>query len=400
MPAVSDTHKSAVAKPISHFSVSELQAEEPRLYGRLRFSQILEQAFEKEPDETARRGRRIVLLVPALLMLAAPLYGRELFDTPASVLAIYRLLELGLIAPACLIALWVISKSRSPRVVDWALIAGCAVCSIGLIAMSLVGTAVGHDHPAMLSVIYLSAVFVIARPKFLRWTPVAAAVAMVLVVGQTMIQPAPADLAIQMVLQLTLLLIMCYASYLLELSKRQAWLKLRMLEAVARTDPLTGVLNRRGFDECFEDIYYKAAKQGQSIGLILVDLDYFKPLNDLYGHDYGDACLQAVGQMLRQFTADHIDLAARFGGEEFVLCLCDQSDQETRASCEQLLEDLRLLNIQNKGSKILDRVTASIGAVSFTPKPEVRWPAVIRRADALLYEAKHGGRNCYRFEAL
>lgn len=381
-------------------SLAELQAQEPRLYGRMRFDPLLESQFAAEPDEPRRRSRRHLLVALLLIVLATPLYGGNLVDASGQLLQTLRWIEFGYLAPGIFLAWLWLRQTQNPVSEGRALILGAVIGSSGLAALSLAANLEGMPIPGIIAVLYIAAVFLIGRPPLLWWLPLSAVLMLAIVIAQYCLLPANAAARFDLLLQIALYLIAALAAYYLEFSIRVAWLKMRMLEAVARTDPLTGVLNRRGFDECFEGLYHEAEYDREPMALVLVDLDHFKPLNDHYGHDYGDACLQAVGQMLRQFVRQPGDLAARFGGEEFVLCLSERDAVATRRACEALLEDLRLLNIENQGSQIADNVTASLGAVCFVPDPGVRWPDVIRQADALLYEAKRGGRNRYVFRDL
>ena len=386
--------------PPVFLSLAELQAQEPRLYGRMRFEGSLEAQFRSEPDTARRRARHHLIITLLLVVLAAPIYGREIVNSTGTLQYALRWLEFGLLVPGLLISWLWLRRTEDPTEEAHALMLGAVVGTCGLMALSFLARLHGANLPAIIASVYITAVFLIGRPPLRLWLPVSAVLMVLYVVAQILLLVSDSAARFDLMLQILLYIISALAAYYLEFSIRVAWLKMRMLEAVARTDPLTGVLNRRGFDECFEGLYHAAEVDQRPMALILIDLDHFKPLNDHYGHDYGDACLQAVGQMLRQFATKSGDLAARFGGEEFVLCLSERDAEATQCDCQALLDDLKLLNIENKGSAIADTVTASLGAVCFIPDPGVRWPDVIRQADGLLYEAKHGGRNRYVFKDL
>lgn len=386
--------------PPVFLSLAELQAQEPRLYGRMRFDGALETQFSAEPDAARRRARHHLIISLLFVVLATPFYGREIVDASAPLLNTLRWLEFGYLAPGLLLSWLWLRRTAHPVDEARALLLGAVVGTSGLMALSFLARLHGANLPAIIAPVFITAVFLIGRPPLRLWLPVSGLLMVVDVAAQVLLLDSDSTTRFDLMLQLLLYLIAALAAYYLEYSIRVAWLKMRMLEAVARTDPLTGVLNRRGFDECFEGLYHAAELDQRPMALILVDLDHFKPLNDHYGHDYGDACLQAVGQMLRQFATHPGDLAARFGGEEFVLCLSERDAVTTQQACRSLLADLRLLNIENKGSEIADTVTASLGAVCFIPDPGVRWPDVIRQADGLLYEAKRGGRNRFVFKDL
>lgn len=381
-------------------SLGELQAQEPRLYGRMRFSEPLEAQFIAEPEPARRRARHHLIIALLIAVLATPLYGAQILDATPRLLDALRWLEFGFLVPGLLISWLWLRRTEHPADEAHALLLGAVVGTSGLMALSFFAQLEGADLPGIIAPVLITAVFLIARAPLDRWLPVSALLMLLDLAAQIAFLESDRAARFDWILQVLLYFIAALAAYYLEFSMRGSWLKMRMLEAVARTDPLTGVLNRRGFDECFEGLYHEAEADQRPMALILVDLDHFKPLNDHYGHDYGDACLQAVGQMLRQFATQPGDLAARFGGEEFVLCLSDRNAEATQRDCEHLLADLRLLNIENQGSAIAETVTASLGAVCFIPDPGVRWPDVIRQADGLLYEAKRSGRNRFVFKDL
>lgn len=381
-------------------SVAELQAQEPRLYGRMRFEEVLEAHFNAEPDSARRRARDHLLSALLIVVLATPLYGREIIDSSDGLLHVLRWLEFGFLAPGVMISWLWLKNSQQPVGEAHALLLGAVVGTSGLMALSFMSRLYGADLPAMIGPVFITAVFLIGRPPLHLWLPASALLMALDLAAQILLLESDSASRFDLVLQSLLYVIAALAAYYLEFNTRLAWLKMRMLEAVARTDPLTGVLNRRGFDECFEGLYQEAQAERRPMALMLMDLDYFKPLNDHYGHDYGDDCLQAVGRMLGQFAISERDLSARFGGEEFVLCLSDRSADAAEQDCRNLLAALRALNIENQGSEIAGIVTGSVGAVCFIPDPGVRWPDIIRQADGLLYEAKRSGRNRLMFRDL
>jgi diguanylate cyclase (GGDEF)-like protein len=158
------------------------------------------------------------------------------------------------------------------------------------------------------------------------------------------------------------------------------------LHAVALTDPLTGMLNRRGFEERFVLEVERAARTGEPFALLLGDIDRFKALNDAYGHIAGDEALAAIGAALREGCRT-IDTAARIGGEEFALVLPGSGSAEGYEAAERLREAVGAI-VGPSG----DPLTISFGVVEHPVHGEI-WPELMRHADRALYEAKAGGRN-------
>ena len=168
------------------------------------------------------------------------------------------------------------------------------------------------------------------------------------------------------------------------------------LRELTLTDALTGVANRRGFDEAIDSEWRRCARAKVPVGLILVDIDHFKRFNDAYGHQAGDACLVEVGAAMRRAAARPQDLVARYGGEEFVILLPQEHLSGAEHVAKKLLDEIARLAIPHQHSSASPWVTVSMGVASVTPG-EGRAPTMlVRCADALLYEAKAAGRNQYR----
>ncbi len=164
------------------------------------------------------------------------------------------------------------------------------------------------------------------------------------------------------------------------------------LRTMATTDALTGLLNRRGFDERLDDEVMRATRNRQPLSLIIADIDRFKAYNDRYGHQAGDDCLKHVAAALRAGARRPADVAARYGGEEMILILPETDQQGAWELAEQLRVSVRALEIAHAGSE-KRIVTASFGVATIEPGAPVSASELIRRADAALYIAKDAGRD-------
>ncbi|WP_034619745.1 sensor domain-containing diguanylate cyclase [Chitinibacter tainanensis] len=166
------------------------------------------------------------------------------------------------------------------------------------------------------------------------------------------------------------------------------------LEALSFKDGLTGIANRRKFDAQLHAEWANAQRSSEPLSLILLDIDYFKQYNDLYGHLQGDECLRQVAQTLQLAAAGPRDLAARFGGEEFVILLPNsdhKAAQKVAARCLRLIDKLQLPHANSSGSH---HITASFG-VGTLPAGDARSAAeLVAAVDRLLYRAKQQGRHC------
>jgi diguanylate cyclase (GGDEF)-like protein len=164
------------------------------------------------------------------------------------------------------------------------------------------------------------------------------------------------------------------------------------LEQLSRTDPLTGLANRRSFDQVLASEWARGLRQRTPLTLLLLDVDHFKRFNDTYGHQEGDRCLIAVAGVLREAASRASDLAARYGGEEFVILLPDTDAEGGRAVGERALATLATLAIPHRASSVGPFVSASIGIASCIPEARTSAKALVEAADRALYRAKETGR--------
>jgi diguanylate cyclase (GGDEF)-like protein len=160
-------------------------------------------------------------------------------------------------------------------------------------------------------------------------------------------------------------------------------------------DELTGLLNRRKYNEVMDLEWRRSLRQRTPLTLIIADIDYFKNYNDTYGHIKGDECLRFIGQALRETFKRGSEHTARYGGEEFAIILANTDARDGALACERLIESVAALNIPHSHSEAANIVTVSAGMVSIIPKEGDRLEAFINQADLAMYAAKGAGRNRY-----
>jgi two-component system, cell cycle response regulator len=158
------------------------------------------------------------------------------------------------------------------------------------------------------------------------------------------------------------------------------------------TDPLTGIANRRSFDRCLEAEWDRAVRTRQPLSLILVDIDFFKNMNDSAGHSAADDALRSVAACLSQVAQRAADLAARYGGDEFVLILPDTSAEGALRIANRVQELVERLGVRNPGSSIDRAMTVSQGVATALPDSKGSWSSLLLDADRALYRAKQTGR--------
>jgi len=168
------------------------------------------------------------------------------------------------------------------------------------------------------------------------------------------------------------------------------------LERMAQIDPLTEMYNKRFFNDAFQREWKSALRTVNPLSLLMIDIDHFKRYNDTYGHLQGDECLKAVAAEIRQIGSRPRDVAARFGGEEFIVLLPETDTAGATHIAAAVLDRIRALGLEHCGSEVHGLVTVSLGVTGCTPTDSDSMDAMIKRADHALYTAKADGRNCLR----
>ncbi len=166
-----------------------------------------------------------------------------------------------------------------------------------------------------------------------------------------------------------------------------------MLEKLSMYDGLTNIRNRRFFDETFEKTFNEIKRDKKSLAVLMIDIDFFKPYNDNYGHGQGDETLRKVAKALEKTIKRPSDFVARYGGEEFVILLKDINKDGVEAVANNLLNAVRELKITHEFSKIENYVTISIGASFYNSSSDITKLELLLKADETLYSVKNSGRN-------
>ncbi len=165
------------------------------------------------------------------------------------------------------------------------------------------------------------------------------------------------------------------------------------LRLLANMDKLTGLANRRVFDETLSECLEHACAAREPLALILGDIDHFKLYNDHYGHQGGDECLSMVAKAIDRAVGRSMDLTARYGGEEFAVILPTNNIIGAEKVANRILKTVFDQNIPHETSQTADRVTMSLGVVALVPDANVTEKDMINWADKALYQSKENGRN-------
>lgn len=170
----------------------------------------------------------------------------------------------------------------------------------------------------------------------------------------------------------------------------------QQLQAFSRTDGLLRIHNRAYFDERLLEEVARARRQSQPLAILMMDVDFFKRYNDTYGHQAGDACLQAVARAVGSVVKRRTDFLARYGGEELVALLPNTPGDGAELLAQRVVDAVRAVGLAHAASDVAPVVTLSIGAASAVPDTAGDAEAgvqLLAQADAALYQAKHQGRN-------
>jgi diguanylate cyclase (GGDEF)-like protein len=181
--------------------------------------------------------------------------------------------------------------------------------------------------------------------------------------------------------------------YMHEKTSRMRYLEACLLQEMVARDGLTGIQNRRMFDQHIQRVWQQAVREQKRVAVLLADIDCFKDYNDRYGHQAGDECLRAVAVSLSQCARRPLDFVARYGGEEFAVVLYEASREYVAEVLTRIQRSIAELNIPHDASRVASRLTVSIGAAFILPTSNRTPDGLIQLADEALYSAKEEGRN-------
>ena len=380
----------------------------------LQFPPELEVQFER--DCSAPRSRRL-WREGLISIIAFNLFYLGEWLMTGQISAHELRLQLGLVTPLCIVVnlLMRFNPPRWLREGSISLMACVIACSYLYLQLGKGQVAVAFTLVGVIVTAMFAAVVMRLRFRFALVSSITITLAgtVFLVLDQTLeLDEKLTGLALMTIA----VSIAMMSNYSLEREERLGYLRFLQSEAHRREisemntrlarlssiDKLTALPNRRSYEERFDHVWEQAKLEGTSLGLIVIDVDHFKVLNDVRGHTYGDEVLRRVGSLLPQALRSTADFAGRFGGEEFVVLL-PRTDQE---SASRVAERIRAL-IEMAGSppqapipntECLMWVTASCGISTCVPNRTMSKETLLESADKAMYQAKSEGRNrvCYR----
>lgn len=359
-------------------------------FAKLRFSGLLEKDFREFYAAQNLPRTRLSGLIAIILVLAVTCLDFML-DTPAS--GSLNALRLGVLCPLLAVIGVAISLPAARRF--YSEVAAVGVTLVGFVVTYITHLAALQGESYVLAGLVMVILYACLFLGLLFNIAVGIATLLVIThVAMGLVLGLPLNELCYMTAMLgAAAVIGGISTYNLEHAVRTNFLETRLLNELAERDGLTGLYNRRIFDDFVRRVWRQSRREDVGVGIVFVDIDYFKIYNDLYGHQAGDDCLKKVAGSIARCAKRPFDFAARYGGEEFVLVLYGPPDDYARTLPEQIRRDVLDLAIPHAGSMCAESVTVSVGVALARAASNRSLAGAIQTADEALYQAKREGRN-------
>jgi diguanylate cyclase (GGDEF)-like protein len=357
----------------------------------LTFTDELEEEFRRSHFDASLVHIRINLSLAIAMTIAfaavhAAVLGRELNRTPGKI-------QLLLVIPLLLISLGASFSRNSHRVFPPVALMAATILGLSVAGIEILGTLGGVSF--LLPYLLITAIFIYFMSGLLFYRALAANSIVLfayLAVGISLQLPGR-EFGYNALAFVALNLVCAWIVYMHEKTSRRSFLEEALLQEMVARDGLTGIQNRRMFDQHIQRVWQQGMRTRQRIAVLMIDIDWFKDYNDRYGHQAGDECLRAVAVCLNQCARRPFDFVARYGGEEFAVVLYEASREYTAAVLTRIQRSVAELNISHEASQAATRLTVSIGAAFVLPGPDRTYEGLVQLADEALYSAKEQGRN-------
>jgi diguanylate cyclase (GGDEF)-like protein len=358
---------------------------------RLRFEAPLEEEYRAAHVERVRLRVRIWFSVTAALSILFTIdqLRREGIWNANS------LAHLSALLPCAFALVWLVWGSSYERL--FLPVSRVLVTLFGALIGSFIALSVAHERQELLAAltVNLVAVFFFAGLMF-RQAILTSAVIIVAFAATALAADLPHALILNsMVITLLTSIVAAFVYWDVEQAYRRNFLEDALINELVARDSLSGLMNRRAFDEHLLRIWQHAQRDQRLIAVLMIDIDYFKQYNDDFGHQDGDFALRSVARIIQGFARRPLDLAARYGGEEFSVILYDLALPHVEDTAERLRESVQSLPITAQGTEagLRRQVTVSVGVGVAAPVVGRTPQGAVQLADEALYEAKQAGRN-------
>ncbi|MGH8178157.1 MAG: diguanylate cyclase [Steroidobacter sp.] len=363
-----------------------------RGFPRLRFEPPLEAEFRQVfRAESLQQVRRNLWLAVAFVIGFSAITHIVLDPAVNRLMDLVRLVTL---APILLLGIVLVHSRLYDRLYPTVCIIAAPLFGAGIVVLAVIAALQGVN---LIATVVITTIYIYFMLGMLFYAAFGAALA---VFASYLISAAVAGApGATMVVDIGVLvctnIIGAMVCYSLERATRTNFLEERLLIETASRDGLTGIHNRRLFDEHVDRIWPQAIRDKAPLGLLLIDIDHFKAYNDYYGHQAGDECLKRVAWSLSRSARRPLDITARYGGEEFAIVLYDAGRAHVEDAARRIQMGIEALAVKHMGSPSpARRLTVSIGAACIQPSAGRTHFGFIQLADEALYAAKERGRNC------
>ncbi len=303
------------------------------------------------------------------------------------------LINIGVILPVLLGVLAASFSPRRHRLFLPLVMAAATVVGLSVVAIQLVASLGGV--PLLFPCLILTVIFVYFMGGLMFYHALATnmLVTIVYLAAGTTLQLPGLEFGYDAISMVAVNIFCASVVYMHEKTSRMRFLEAGLLREMVARDGLTGIHNRRMFDQHIQRIWQQGVNDRERVAVLLVDIDCFKDYNDRYGHQAGDECLRAVAVTLSQCARRPMDFVARYGGEEFAVVLYEASREYVAEVLTRIQRSIAELNIPHEASKVASRLTVSIGAAFVLPGAKRTHDGLVQLADEALYSAKEQGRN-------
>jgi diguanylate cyclase (GGDEF)-like protein len=357
----------------------------------LTFDAVLEAEFRRRNFDDNLPQTRVNLCLAVLFTIAfsaldSTVLGAELNRFPS-------MIRILIIVPVLLIALAASFASQRHRFYTPLIIVALTILGLSGVAIQIVAAMGGIS--TLFPSLMITILFIYLLSGLIFYHALAANVLVMFVflaVGTALMLPGH-EFSHDALALLGTNLFGASVAYLHEKTSRKRFLEACLLREMVARDGLTGIQNRRMFDQHITRVWHQAVREAKRVAVLLVDIDCFKDYNDHYGHQAGDECLRAVAVSLSQCARRPLDFVARYGGEEFAIVLYQASHEYVAEVLTRIQRSVAELNIPHAASRVASRLTVSIGAAFVLPAANRSVEGLIQLADEALYSAKEEGRN-------
>ena len=360
-------------------------------YPWLTFAGELEAEFRSDSLQENLLHTRVNLCLALLITLAfsamdAIVLGAELNRVPSMV-------HMLIVVPLLLVGLAASFTAGCDRLYPPLAVFGVIAIGLGVVAIEVIATRGGVTalFPCLMITVVFS--YFMAGLPFYHALGASAVVALAYIASGNALMLPGREFAYNGMSLVAINLFCASVVYLHEKLSRTRFLEARLLRELVARDGLTGIQNRRMFDQHISRVWQQGVRDQDRVAVLLIDVDCFKDYNDRYGHQAGDECLRAVAVSLSQCARRPLDFVARYGGEEFAVVLYEASRDYVSEVLTRIQRSIAELNIPHDASRVASRLTVSIGAAFVLPTPARTLEGLIQLADEALYTCKEQGRN-------